>query len=502
MSNSSGQDRLARTLREALEIGIRFKASESVYQERASAPRIRDRIVKSMPKNGRTVDRLLKDFSADVLPFCKNEASPRFLGFGDTGDDAAALAGEILAILLQQNLINQSFDAPSATFVEITVLRWLRELTGYPVGAISEISSVWDAGGIVTHGGTASNAAAMMLAREHRRPGTMTMGVQDPSQFWVIVPRGIGHYSVRSALSWIGVGAQVIEADCVNFRYDLQSLRSKLEQSRGRIMAVVAYAGDSRMQSIEHLRAVHNIVRSDHPDIWLHVDACWGFLCTFSESLRGRVDGIELYDSITIDAHKILDVPYSLSALLVRDFRKLRAIASFSDLIMQEDFAFGQATPFVGTRGWLSLKLWMMMQAHGRDGLAQLAERRVARARRFAAGVDANPRLLRVNDPDLLAVAFLYVPESVAFEPGEATVAQVEHINAVNLKIHSRMMDEGVWHLHQFSVPDNRGTLRRDKIIHPLRLMTNNDKAKESHLAEIASYIERLGKDQEVVLDG
>jgi L-2,4-diaminobutyrate decarboxylase len=65
-------------------------------------------------------------------------------------------------------------------------------------------------------------------------------------------------------------------------------------------------------------------------------------------------------------------VPYSLSALPVREPAVLRSIASHSDLIMQEDFAFGQVTPFVGSRGWSSLKLWMMLRHHGRAGLARL----------------------------------------------------------------------------------------------------------------------------------
>ncbi|MBN9737713.1 MULTISPECIES: pyridoxal-dependent decarboxylase [unclassified Pseudonocardia] len=177
----------------ALDVGFKFKQSDSVYETRAAATEIRDRIVRSLPREGCTVERLLEQFVIDILPFCKNEASPRFLGFGDTGDDVAALAGEIISIFLQQNLINQSFDAPSATFVEIAVLRWLRELVGLSVGAVSEVSSVWDVGGIITHGGTASNAAAMMLAREQRRPGTMLRGVKDSNQFSVVVPRGIGH---------------------------------------------------------------------------------------------------------------------------------------------------------------------------------------------------------------------------------------------------------------------------------------------------------------------
>jgi L-2,4-diaminobutyrate decarboxylase len=121
-----------------------------------------------------------------------------------------------------------------------------------------------------------SNTTAMMLAREHRVPGTMRNGVSEPGRFGVVVPRGIGHYSVKSALTWIGVGAQVIEVDTVGFRYDLAALERALTEHAGGVMSVVAYVGDSRTQTIENLRGVHDVVRSVDPGIWLHADACWG----------------------------------------------------------------------------------------------------------------------------------------------------------------------------------------------------------------------------------
>ncbi|MBN9737715.1 MULTISPECIES: pyridoxal-dependent decarboxylase [unclassified Pseudonocardia] len=310
------------------------------------------------------------------------------------------------------------------------------------------------------------------------------------------------HYSVRSSLGWIGVGAQIVEVDCVNYRYDLNSLRSTLRRCGDRVMAVVAYAGDSRTQTIDQLRAVNDIVRAQDSKIWLHADACWGFLCAFSENLRGRIDGIELYDSITVDAHKIMDVPYSLSALLVREPRMLRMISSYSDLIMQEEFAFGQVTPFVGSRGWLSLKLWMMMQARGISGLSQMAEDRVAKAEWFAQIVDEHPRFVLVNQPDLLAVAFMYVPGSINFQTGGLTPADLDRLNSLNVSIHARLLDEGVWHLHQFSVLDGRGVLRPGFVLHPLRLMANNDRTTRSHMIQVLEYVERLGRTMERASDG
>lgn len=179
---------------------------------------------------------------------------------------------------------------------------------------------------------------------------------------------------MKSALTWIGVGSQLIKVDTVGFRYDLRALERALREHADRVMAVVAYAGDSRTLTVDDLRGVHDVVRTADEKIWLHTDACWVLLCAFSDQLLPKIDGITGYDSVTVDPHKVMAVPYSLPALLVKAPASLRAISSYSDLIMQEEFAFGQVTPFIGTKGWLSLKLWMAMRAHGRSGLASMAE--------------------------------------------------------------------------------------------------------------------------------
>ncbi len=114
----------------------------------------------------------------------------------------------------------------------------------------------------------------------------MKTGVSDPSHCCLIVPKGIGHYSVKSAQMWIGCGNRLIEVEINNFRYDLDDLRKKLEENKGKVMAVVAYAGDSRTMTVDHFDDIANVVRSFDPTIWLHADACHGFSLGMSEKLK------------------------------------------------------------------------------------------------------------------------------------------------------------------------------------------------------------------------
>ena len=485
------REQLLRLFNRVVDLGLDFKLQETVFSVRRPPFELRDRLLTPLPHEGSSIETVLDDFVRDVLPECKNENSPFFLGFGDTGDDVAAICGGMLSLFTQQNLINQSFDSPTGTFVEITVLRWLRELLGYRNSAVQETESIWDVGGCITHGGTLSNSIAMMLAREHRAPGTLDQGVTDPSRLSIVVPRGIGHYSVKSAMAWIGCGSRLVEVDTVGFRYDLRGLERALAAESGSVMAVVAYAGDSRTHTIENLRAVHDLVRSVDESIWLHADACWGLACALTRKLSHKIEGIGDFDSITVDPHKVMGVPYALSALLVRDPVHMRMVASYSDLIMQEDFAIGQTTPFIGSKAWMSLKLWMMIKAYGKSGLASMMERRLDTTRRFTELVDASPRLVRLNDPDLTAVAFMYVPSD-----SDSTAPDVDRINKINQDIHERMLAEGTWHLHQFTIPDG-GTFRCGVTLYPLRFVGQNLRIEERHLTGVLDYVTALGRDCE-----
>lgn len=305
--------------------------------------------------------------------------------------------------------------------------------------------------------------------------------------------RGVGHYSIKSAAAWTGCGTHLIEVDTDHFRYDLTALAQAVKENAGRLMAVVAYAGDSRTQTIDHLRAVHDTVRTADPAVWLHADACWGLMAALTPRRRHLLDGIEAFDSVTVDPHKVLNVPYATSALLVRDPASLRMVSSYSDLIMQEDYAFGQVTPQLGTKEWTSLRAWAALRSQGRQGLTRMMDERLDRTAAFATLVDAHPQLMRLHDPDLCAVAFCYLPPGT--HPGTATDAQVARLNAVNRSIHRRLMDEGRWHLHQFTLPDDHGQIRSGAVLAPLRFMSINPRITTTHMSDVLDYVTRLGQE-------
>jgi L-2,4-diaminobutyrate decarboxylase len=469
-------------LNTALNMGIDFKVNAKFKEKNYDASNFNDLL--EYPVDGTELKELLGYFKSDIMPYCSNFSNTKFMGFPDSGNSIGAISGAILSDFLQQNLINASFCAPIATYIEIAVIKWFRELLGYE---IKEINNIWDVGGIITYGGTGSNATAMLLARENHYNNTMIEGVRNPEDYKVIIPKGIGHYSIKSSQMWIGCGDNSIEVDTKDYRYDLEQLEKTLIENKGKIMSVVCYVGDSRTMTIDNLRSVHDLVKRIDPNIWLHADACHGFSLAFSEKLKSKIDGIELFDSISTDPHKVMLTPYCISALLVKNPEVLKLVTSKSDLIMQEDFAFGQVTPFIGSKSWVSLKLWFMMKNIGIKKIGEIIEKRCEMAQYLSEKINESSDFVVLNSVNINSVVFMYVKDK-----NDPSNYSLDELNKLNLNIHSKIMEEGLYHLHKFSIYDDNGLIKKGEIVYPLRFMSGNPNITEKDIDDMLSYIRTL----------
>lgn len=465
-------------LNSVVKYGLEFKNNAKVIP--SMLPRKEDYKISD---EGMTSEMLVDFFAKKIMPSCSNFSNNGFMGFPDSGNSIAGIAGAFFGALLQQNLINASFCAPAATQLEMEVIRILRRVLGYQ---INECKSILDVGGIITYGGTGSNATAMLLARENRIQNTMERGVTDPKKFKVIIPKGIGHYSIRSSLKWIGCGDNVIEVKTKGFRYDIKELKRVLQSEKDNIMGVVAYAGDSRTMTIENLEVVVELVKGINSDIWCHVDACHGFSLAFSSS-REKIRGIEKYDSISCDPHKVFSLPYCCSALLLKKPRNFKLIMSNSDLIMNEDFAFGQITPFIGSKSWISLKLWFVMKSFGLHGLRKMIDKRIEDAQYFLECLNRDQEFCVLNEVDFNSVVFIY--------KGNYGKEDIAKVNEINQKLYKRLKAEGFVYIHQFPLKDNLGRFGTSQKLFVLRYMSGNDNLKKEEIEKALAYIKLIARE-------
>ncbi|XP_037041037.1 uncharacterized protein LOC119077829 [Bradysia coprophila] len=487
-----------------LDIGLKFKCRDRVIDQTNVSDfnsLISKVYEKNVPVKGIEVDKILDKFEKEMLPYCTNWASPCAMAFNDTGNSFAGIAGDVLATLLNQNVINWKPCSPLGTVVEMTVLNWLRQLLGYPCR--DQLLSPIDVAGLVTSGGVASNTIATLLAREKASPNAMVNGLKNSQKMVVIVPEGIDHYSSRLSVGWIGIGeSNVIKAPTLNFAYDLNKLSSllkKITNDGAKVIMLVCYAGDSRSMTFDNFIQLRKIC--DEYGIWLHCDGCQGTQLVFSRRLRQeKLKGIELSDSITMDPHKILNIPYSISVLLIKDRQHLELIRRPEDIITGEEHSFGQLTPFFGSRNFMSLKLYFLIKNLGLDGLDEVIERRCHMANVVSAEIGKVSQLLQINDKiELNSVIFMYFPRAIARQlPSMGSLkdkrAIVSVMNDINVSIQDKLFAAGDIWLHTFLIPDLSNALqfsddepRAD--LRPLRFMSGNPILSTKHISLMISRV-------------
>ena len=226
-------------------------------------------------------------------------------------------AGPVAALLAAGAHVftGSSFEAPAMVAMEEGVLRWMADVLGLPATA----------GGLLLSGGSIANQTAIVTARARALAsgggggGGGTGGLRDDLAMYVSERV---HHSVPKAAALAGVPADAIRtvgADAAG-RIDADALEALIETdvAAGRQpFLIVGVAGTTDTGSIDPLERLAAVAA--RAGAWFHVDAAYGGFFALTERGRARLRGIERADSVTIDAHKGLFLPYGVGAILVRD---------------------------------------------------------------------------------------------------------------------------------------------------------------------------------------
>jgi glutamate/tyrosine decarboxylase-like PLP-dependent enzyme len=408
-------------LADALRLGVDFLhagARGEPLISYASPHELRAAVSSPLPQEGDSFDVVLADVQSRIARYAIGQAHTRYLAFPDAGNALAALAGSMIAPLLNQNLIAVDRSAPSATFVEIQVVEWLRELVGYPVKPLTELNGVKDVAGLWTTGGHLSNHVAMLAALGHAFPTVRDQGLRSLSVQPVVVMAGpIAHYSHSDAAYHLGLGRQAVLSVGAQAGYttDPQAVDQALtDPGPGRVpFMVVGVAGNCRTTGLDDLRAIGEVCRRH--GVWFHVDACHGGSLIFNDRLRRRhLDGIELADSVALDPHKGLFTPYPSSYIVFRERGSLTQFSRHAAAVLADDcWDLGLITPFLGSRGFASLATWMLLRHVGTRRLGQLVEARQALVRYLERRITDAGLFVCLNDVDFYRLTFVLCPPAV-----------------------------------------------------------------------------------------
>jgi aromatic-L-amino-acid decarboxylase len=372
------------------------------------------------PEQGVALGPLLDQLFADWIPRSFTAPSPGYLAYIPGGGlYPAALADFITDTTNRYTGVWQA--APALVQLEANALDWLRDWMGFPP----------ESRGLFTTGGSMATFNAIVCARERHLGAEIRRGVLYASDQ--------AHHSVLKSAKLAGVMPDRVRpiASDERFRMRVDLLEQAIADDRRAGLtpfAVVSSAGTTNTGAVDPLDAIADVCAS--AGLWHHIDGAYGAFFYLWEDLRGTLRGLPRADSLTLDPHKGMFLPYGTGALLVRDGAALRAAhEATADYLPAmphpEDFYDpSQHGPelsrgFPGLRVWLSVKLFgaaAFRDAIGeKRALALDARRRVAEL----------PGIVIDAEPDLSLFAFhLTWPGASRADEDAATAALMDKTTA------------------------------------------------------------------------
>jgi glutamate/tyrosine decarboxylase-like PLP-dependent enzyme len=364
----------------------------------------------SLPDTGSGLRSALAQFARRWEPGLSGGAGPRYLGFVTGGTTPAALAGDWLTSTYDQNVVTARDSAASA--LERETIGWLRELFGlHP-----------DHTGAFVSGATMSNTVGLAIAREWlgERLGVSVADEGVGALGQVTVLSGEPHSSVYKALSVLGIGRRAVRLVPTlpgREAVDVARLAAELETLDGRPAIVVANAGTVNTVDFDDIAAIAAL--RDRFDFWLHVDGAFGAFAALSPQHAHLVAGLADADSVCVDLHKWLNVPYDSAVQFTR--RPDLQVAIFQNAAVYlglptGDPDFVHLTP-ESSRRLRALPAWFSLTAYGRAGHREIVERDIAAARRLGALLADLPGVRLVAPVRLNVVCFAvegHTPQQVA----------------------------------------------------------------------------------------
>ncbi|MDN7177159.1 pyridoxal-dependent decarboxylase [Caballeronia sp. SEWSISQ10-4 2] len=363
-----------------------------------------------LPNEGRGLHAALDEFTSRWAPGFSGSAGPRYLGFVTGGATPASLAGDWLTSVYDQNP-TAGIDS-SAPDLEREAVSWLRQLFG-----LSDAQQ-----GVFVTGATMSNLVGLALGREwlgeQKNVSVSDQGVVALGQ--VTVLSATTHSSIFKALSVLGLGRKAVRKVATlpeREAIDIAALEAELALLDGEPVIVVASAGTVNTVDFDDLVAIHAL-KQRYP-FWLHVDAAFGAFAALVPEHAALVAGLDAADSICIDLHKWLNVPYDAAVqftrrrdLQVRVFQNSAAYLG----VPTDNPDFVHLTP-ENSRRLRALATWFSLAAYGREGHAEIVARNVRLARALGVLVDAESSLRLLALTRLNVVCF-----TLAREPTEARI--------------------------------------------------------------------------------
>jgi len=352
-----------------------------------------------LPEEATSFDELLATVFDQGLDKTYNTPSPGYLAYIPGGGLLHAAVADLIA-----NAINRYVGvwvaAPGLVELEANVIRWFCQMVGYPKNSL----------GVLTSGGSLANFTAIVTARRSRLADDFLRGTLYCSDQV--------HHSVTKAAMLAGFPVNNIREvpSDERQRIEIEALKAQIDSDRQAGMEpflVVGSAGTVNTGAVDDFEALADVAQER--GLWLHVDGAYGGFFVLTERGRNAMRGLEMADSITLDPHKGLFLPYGTGCLLVQDKETLRRAHHLAADYMPEmqqapDLVdFCELSPEL-SRDFRGLRVWLPLKMHGFSVFREALDEKLDLAVWACEELRAIEHMEIVAEPQLSILAFRFEP--------------------------------------------------------------------------------------------
>jgi len=383
---------------------------------------VRQRLQAPAPQLPEGAGHAYAEFKRDILPYPMGNIHPRFWAWYMGNGTFMGAMGDFMAAIMNPNVGGANHVAP---LVEQQVIGWMRDMLGMPATS----------SGLLTSGGSMANFIGITVARNTNCGYDVRhLGVRAAPGPLTAYASSEVHSCNKKAIETLGLGSEGLRSIAVkpDYTIDIDALQRQITADRAAGMVpfcVIGTAGTINTGAIDDLNALADLCAREK--LWFHVDGAIGAVAILANNVKSQLAGLERADSVALDLHKWMHIPFEAGCVLVRSESAHREAFSLTpEYLAREVEAKGLASGAFWfsdyglqlTRQFRALKVWLSIKEHGLERFGRMMERNVEQAHYLGRLIEQHPQLELTAPIGLDIVCY-------RFNPGGLTAEKLERLN-------------------------------------------------------------------------